>query len=168
MAVAPARPAPGDERPPLRGLSDYDYTNFYFAAARIRSGSSGLSANGGRTPSSSEATTSTDCPWGSAPATRVRIGDPKTRETLEGLINFASYNYLGLSYRPEVIEAICDGVRKYGAGASGSPVLSGTMDLHKRLATEMADFKGKDGALISRPDTAPTWGSSRGSCAPAI
>lgn len=148
MIVAPARPAPGDERPPLRGLSDYDYTNFYFAAGTDPFGILGPFGEWWKDAEFVGGYYLYGLPMGSAPATRVRIGDPKTRETLEGLINFASYNYLGLSYRPEVIEAICDAVRKYGAGASGSPVLSGTMDLHKRLATEMAAFKGKDGALI--------------------
>ena len=84
----------------------------------------------------------------SAPSVRVAIDDPKRGESLEGLINFASYNYLGISYRPEVIEAVCDGVRKYGAGASGSPILSGSMDLHKAFEHEIADFKGKQAALI--------------------
>ena len=147
-AVASSRAEPGDERPPLRGLSDYDYTNFYFAAGTDPFGILDPFGEWWKDAEFEGGYYLYGLPMGSAPATRVEIGDPKTRETREGLINFASYNYLGLSYRPEVIEAVCDAVRKYGAGASGSPVLSGTMDLYKRLSTEMADFKGKEGALI--------------------
>ena len=147
-AVAPTRAEPADERPPLRGLSDYDYTNFYFAAGTDPFGILEPFGEWWKDAEFDGGYYLYGLPMGSAPAARVEIGDPKTSETREGLINFASYNYLGLSYRPEVIEAVCDAVRKYGAGASGSPVLSGTMDLYKRLATEMADFKGKEGALI--------------------
>ena len=138
----------GEVPPPLRPLSDYDYTNFYFGAG---TDPFTILEPFGEWWKDAEFTGGYylyGLPMGSAPSTRVEIGDPKTRETLQGLINFASYNYLGLSYRPEVIEAICDAVRKYGAGASGSPVLSGTMDLHKRLARNVASFKGKEAALI--------------------
>ena len=147
-AVAPSRAEPGDERPPLRGLSDYDYTNFYFAAGTDPFGILEPFGEWWKDAEFEGGYYLYGLPMGSAPATRVEIDDPRTSEKREGLINFASYNYLGLSYRPEVIEAVCDAVRKYGAGASGSPVLSGTMDLYKQLATEMADFKGKEGALI--------------------
>ena len=58
-------------------------------------------------------------------------------------MNFASYNYLGLSYRPEVKQAIKDAVDVYGGGSSGSPILSGTTDLHQKFAAEIADFKGQ-------------------------
>ncbi|MCY4646448.1 MAG: aminotransferase class I/II-fold pyridoxal phosphate-dependent enzyme [Gammaproteobacteria bacterium] len=137
-----------DDRPPLRGLSDYDYTNFYFGAGTDPFGILEPFGEWWKDAEFGAGYYLYGLPLGSAPATRVEIEDPKTRENLEGLINFASYNYLGLSYRPEVIEAICDAVRKYGAGASGSPVLSGTTDLHKRLANEVASFKGKEAALI--------------------
>ncbi|HZD06010.1 MAG TPA: aminotransferase class I/II-fold pyridoxal phosphate-dependent enzyme, partial [Longimicrobiales bacterium] len=64
------------------------------------------------------------------------------------LVNFASYNYLGLSYRPEVKEAIKEAADVYGGGSSGSPILSGTTELHGRLSRNIADFKGKDSALV--------------------
>ena len=52
------------------------------------------------------------------------VEDTKTGEIRRGLVNFASYNYLGLSYRPEVKEAIKEAVDRFGAGSSGSPILS--------------------------------------------
>jgi hypothetical protein len=39
-----------------------------------------------------------------APTTRVRVRNRKTGEVLH-LLNLASYNYLGISYRPEVKQA---------------------------------------------------------------
>ena len=84
----------------------------------------------------------------SAPSTRVDVEDTKTHEVRKGLINFASYNYLGLSYRPEVKQAIKDAADIYGGGASGSPILSGTTDLHRQFAKEIATFKKHHGALL--------------------
>jgi glycine C-acetyltransferase len=87
-------------------------------------------------------------PMGTAPRTRVDVRDTKSGKVRESLVNFASYNYLGLSYRPEVIEAVKEAVQHYGAGASGSPILSGTLELHEQLADDIARFKQKEASLI--------------------
>ena len=132
----------------LRRLREYDYTNFYFAAG---TDPFGILEPFGEWYEDAEFEGRYylyGLPMGSAPSTRVAIKDPRTRKTLAGLINFASYNYLGLSYRSEVIEAVREAALKYGAGASGSPILSGSMDLHKRLQREVADFKGKEAAIV--------------------
>lgn len=64
------------------------------------------------------------------------------------VINLTSYNYLGLSTHPEVIIAAIDGLRKYGLGASGAPLLSGTFDLHVKFACLLAEFKQKEDCLL--------------------
>ncbi|MDD5067028.1 MAG: pyridoxal phosphate-dependent aminotransferase family protein [bacterium] len=64
------------------------------------------------------------------------------------VINLTSYNYLGLSSHPEVIQAACDAARQYGLGASGAPLLSGTFDLHVKFAKMLADFKQKEDCLL--------------------
>jgi glycine C-acetyltransferase len=89
-----------------------------------------------------------ELPIHSAPSTRVDVEDTKTGQIRKGLINFASYNYLGLSYRPEVKEAIKAAVDQYGAGSSGSPILSGNTALLQQLAADIADFKGKEASMI--------------------
>ena len=89
-----------------------------------------------------------ELPLHTAPGTRVDVGDTKTGEVRKGLINFASYNYLGLSYRDEVKEAIREAVEIYGGGSSGSPILSGTTALHKQLGRDLAAFKGKEAVLL--------------------
>jgi glycine C-acetyltransferase len=58
------------------------------------------------------------------------------------LLNFSSYNYLGLSYHPDVIRAAQDAVAKYGLGASSSPVISGTYGIHKVLEDKLVEFFG--------------------------
>ena len=89
-----------------------------------------------------------ELPIHTAPSTRVDVKDTKTGDLREGLINFASYNYLGLSYRPEVKEAIKEAVDVYGGGSSGSPILSGTTDLHRELSEGVARFKAKEASLV--------------------
>jgi glycine C-acetyltransferase len=87
-------------------------------------------------------------PMQTAPLPTVDIRETQGNEVLKNLVNFSSYNYLGLSYRPEVIDAAVEATRKYGLGASGSPVLSGTMELHEELTHKLADFKQKESALL--------------------
>src|SRR5262245_9380217 len=86
-------------------------------------------------------------PMATAPATRVVVRSNKTGESRD-LLNLASYNYLGISYRDEVKQAAIDAVHKYGLGASGSPILSGTLDVHLELAKAVADFKDKEAAIL--------------------
>jgi glycine C-acetyltransferase len=84
---------------------------------------------------------------GSAPTTHVKVKNGKTGRWQE-LFNLASYNYLGISYRPEVKKAAAAALEKYGLGASGSPILSGTFDVHEEFASELARFKGKEATIV--------------------
>ena len=86
-------------------------------------------------------------PMLSRPTTRVEMQEKLERRRLN-LLNLSSYNYLGLSYRPEIIEAAKRALDRYGMGAAGSPVLSGTMDVHLELEQELATFKGKPACLL--------------------
>jgi glycine C-acetyltransferase len=130
-----------------RPAMQYDYTNFYFGA--------GDDAFALLDPFDQwwaevepEGYYQYELPMQTAPSTRVDVRDKKTGELMRGLINFASYNYLGLSYRPEVKKAIKKAVDVYGGGASGSPILSGTTELHRELAEAIARFKRKEASLI--------------------
>jgi glycine C-acetyltransferase len=64
------------------------------------------------------------------------------------VINLTSYNYLGLSTHPEVIRAVQEGVARYGLSVSGSPMVSGTTDLHVQLAARLAALKGQEDCLV--------------------
>lgn len=64
------------------------------------------------------------------------------------VINLTSYNYLGLSTHPEVVHAAIEGLKKYGLGACGAPLLSGTFDLHAKFSRMLAEFKQKEDCLL--------------------
>ncbi len=74
----------------------------------------------------------------------------RPRFTIEGAdyINFGSNNYLSLSYHPKVIEAAQQATAKYGTGVTGSRLLNGTLDLHRTLEAELAEFYGREAALV--------------------
>jgi 8-amino-7-oxononanoate synthase len=74
----------------------------------------------------------------------------RARFTIEGhdYINFGSNNYLSLSYHPRVIEAAQRATDKYGTGVTGSRLLNGTLDLHLTLEAELAEFYGRESALV--------------------
>jgi 7-keto-8-aminopelargonate synthetase-like enzyme len=97
----------------------------------------------------------------SAPTSSTEIlsnleGKPKK------VINLTSYNYLGLSFHPEVIQAAIEGLQKYGLGASGAPLLSGTLDLHTKFARMLADFKQKEDCILFSSGLAGNLGIMQG------
>ena len=64
------------------------------------------------------------------------------------VLMFGSNSYLGLTNHPKVIEAAVEATRKYGTGCAGSRFLNGTLDLHLALEKELAEFVGKEDAII--------------------
>jgi len=73
-----------------------------------------------------------------------------TEVTIDGrrLIMIGSNNYLGLTTHPQVRQAAIEAVRQYGTSCTGSRFLNGTLHLHKQLEEELADFVGKEAALV--------------------
>ena len=65
------------------------------------------------------------------------------------LVNFSSYNYLGYANHPDVIQAAKDALDAFGLGATGSPLLNGTFDIHKKLEQSLTSFFGQQGYGIS-------------------
>jgi 8-amino-7-oxononanoate synthase len=63
------------------------------------------------------------------------------------LLNFSSYNYLGLNGHPRVREAAKDAVDRYGVSVSASRVVAGERDLHRRLEAGLAAFYGTEAAV---------------------
>ncbi len=64
------------------------------------------------------------------------------------VLMFGSNSYLGLTCHPKVKEAAIAAVKKYGTGCAGSRYLNGTLDIHVELEEKLAEFVGKDGALV--------------------
>lgn len=63
-------------------------------------------------------------------------------------INFCGNDYLGLATHPQVIERSRRYLENYGAGATASRLISGTMDIHQRLESEIARLYGAEAALL--------------------
>ena len=61
---------------------------------------------------------------------------------------FGSNAYLGLTNHPKVKEAAIEAVKKYGTGCAGSRFLNGTLDLHIQLEKRLAEFVGKEDAIV--------------------
>ncbi|MFF8021956.1 8-amino-7-oxononanoate synthase [Streptomyces sp. NPDC007896] len=64
------------------------------------------------------------------------------------LLDLASNDYLGMARHPEITEAAAAAARRWGAGATGSRLVSGTTELHGELERELADFCGFESALV--------------------
>ncbi len=127
-------------------FAEYDYSNFYYGA-----GDDPLNLLKPFSEWYAEALPNGyylySEPLQTAPTTRVTVKNRKNGKLVD-LLNLASYNYLGISYRPEVKQAAIAAIEKYGLGASGSPILSGTLDIHKELEDSVASFKDKEAAIL--------------------
>lgn len=64
------------------------------------------------------------------------------------VLMFGSNSYMGLTNHPKVIEAAIEATKKYGTGMAGSPFLNGTLTIHKDLEARLADYVGKEDAMI--------------------
>jgi 8-amino-7-oxononanoate synthase len=64
------------------------------------------------------------------------------------LIMAGSNNYLGLTTHPKVREAAIEAIRRFGTSCTGSRFLNGTLEMHEQLEHELAEFVGKEAALV--------------------
>ncbi|RSS42415.1 8-amino-7-oxononanoate synthase [Streptomyces sp. WAC08241] len=81
-----------------------------------------------------------------ADAGLVRTLRPRAAES--DLLDLAGNDYLGLTRRPEVTGAAAGAARRWGAGATGSRLVTGTTLLHTDLERELAAFCGFEAALV--------------------
>lgn len=79
-------------------------------------------------------------------------------------VNLCSNNYLGLCDRPEVVEAVQAGARRYGAGTSSVRFICGTFDIHRQLEDRLADFLETEAAL----SFTSCWNANEGLFAPLL
>jgi 8-amino-7-oxononanoate synthase len=66
----------------------------------------------------------------------------------DGVVDLASNDYLGLAANPLIAEAAADAARRWGAGATGSRLVTGSTELHARLEEALAAFCGAEAALV--------------------
>lgn len=64
------------------------------------------------------------------------------------ILMFGSNSYMGLTNHPKVTEAAKKAIDVYGSCCSGSRFLNGTSNLHIELEEKLADFVGKEAALM--------------------
>ncbi|MFE5798011.1 8-amino-7-oxononanoate synthase [Streptomyces sp. NPDC056503] len=81
-----------------------------------------------------------------AEAGLVRTLRPRPAES--DLLDLAGNDYLGLTRHPEVTGAAAEAARRWGAGATGSRLVTGTTRLHTTLEAELAAFCGFEAALV--------------------
>lgn len=84
------------------------------------------------------------------PYFNVHQGITNDRTMIDGreMINFSSYNYLGMSGDPEVIRATQEAVARYGTSVSASRLVSGQKPLHVELERTIASFVGTEDAIV--------------------
>ncbi len=64
------------------------------------------------------------------------------------VLMFGSNSYLGLTSHPKIKEASKRAIDKYGTGCAGSRFLNGTLDIHIELERRLANYVGKDAAVL--------------------
>ncbi|MER5633831.1 8-amino-7-oxononanoate synthase [Streptomyces nitrosporeus] len=81
-----------------------------------------------------------------AAAGLVRSLRPRPAEP--DLLDLASNDYLGLTRHPEVTAAAAEAALRWGAGATGSRLVTGSTTLHAELEDALAAFCGFEAALV--------------------
>ncbi|XP_071871283.1 glycine C-acetyltransferase isoform X2 [Bombus fervidus] len=82
---------------------------------------------------------------------RVIASPQRTRIVLANgteALNFCANNYLGLADNKEVISAAKLALDKYGAGLSSVRFICGTQDIHVELEKKIANFHGREDAIL--------------------
>jgi 8-amino-7-oxononanoate synthase/acyl carrier protein len=77
-----------------------------------------------------------------------RVTNDTTMIAGRELINFSSYNYLGMSGDPAVSKAAKEAIDRYGTSVSASRLVSGEKSVHRELERGLADFVGAEDAIV--------------------
>ena len=59
-----------------------------------------------------------------------------------------TYNYMGMTFDPDVMRAGQEAIARYGAGTTGSRVLNGTYQGHAECEAALCDFYAMAGAIV--------------------
>ena len=73
---------------------------------------------------------------------------PRVKLAGDWLINFASNDYLGLAGDDRLIQAAISATKEFGTGATGSRLVGGHRDLHRKLELAIANLKQTEDALV--------------------
>ncbi|ANI39849.1 8-amino-7-oxononanoate synthase [Mycolicibacterium vaccae 95051] len=72
----------------------------------------------------------------------------RTRPPVGAELDLASNDYLGLSQHPRVIDGGVAALRTWGAGSTGSRLVTGNTELHETFESALAAFVGAESALV--------------------
>ncbi len=81
---------------------------------------------------------------------RVLDSPQQPRLVVDGrpMLSFCSNDYLGLAADERVAEAFCKGVERWGSGSGAAHLVTGHSRAHHALEEELADFTGRERALL--------------------
>jgi 8-amino-7-oxononanoate synthase len=72
----------------------------------------------------------------------------RARPPVGAEVDLASNDYLGLSQHPAVIDGAVQALRTWGAGSTGSRLVTGNTELHEEFENTLAEFVGAPSALV--------------------
>jgi 8-amino-7-oxononanoate synthase len=72
----------------------------------------------------------------------------QTRIAGKSILNFSSYDYLGLNEHPDVVQAAKAALDRYGISASASRHVAGERPVHRALEHALADHYGVEDSLV--------------------
>lgn len=73
---------------------------------------------------------------------------PVIRLDGKNLVNFCSNDYLGLANHPSLIEAMKEGLDRYGVGSGASQLICGYTTAHERLEESLCEFTDRESAIL--------------------
>jgi 8-amino-7-oxononanoate synthase len=84
------------------------------------------------------------------PYFRVKEGATPAITQIDGreVLNFTSFDYLGLSLHPKVVAAAQDAIRRFGTSSTASRLVGGNTTVLDELDQELAQFLGTEAAAV--------------------
>jgi 8-amino-7-oxononanoate synthase len=84
------------------------------------------------------------------PYFRLHDGRPGSHTQIAGrtVLNFSSYDYLGLNGHPEIVEAAKVAIDQYGISAAASRHVAGERPVHRALERALANHHGVEDSLV--------------------
>lgn len=66
----------------------------------------------------------------------------------KGVLNLCANNYLGLADHPEVVQAACEALERWGYGLASVRFICGTQEIHKELEGRLSEFLGMEDTIL--------------------
>ncbi len=83
------------------------------------------------------------------PYYRLHDGRAADTTSIDGrqVVNFCSYDYVGLNGHPEIARAAIDAIERYGTSVSASRLSAGERQIHRDLEQSLAELHGTEDAV---------------------